>query len=390
MLTERSVEENPLMENDKDKQRAISLKQHCEDLYSKGDVQTALDASTQFLKADPELVVTHNNIAVLCWERGDSCRAIEHFLAALNTNPNNRDVVVNLAKAYNILGKLDQARQLYSSYLHNNPGDMEISSSIEDLNRGVNITLPFSPGDWEKTPLAVRTFLKESVFSEMQLEAVRKKRLMHKLKTRHFPNSAFVGPYEQAGIVHGMISEQWLWQYRHLVRGEVLDMSTPVYWNAFLRELATVTKWLISDLSEKEVSKLGHSSKVDIIGDFCASPPLLPPESLDTILCISILEHCKDPMAMGRNLSEILRPGGIVFFYTPYAYIDGHLTPDYWRLGHDGYLLLAEQAGLSVIATGEYVDMGKYFLLEFGESFEATTWHRGVPFNNWMICKRPK
>ena len=368
---------------------AISSNNHGEDLYSKGDIQAALEAFTQAIEADPTLAVAHNNIGVLCWERGDSCRAIEHFSSALKIDTNNTDAVINIANIYNTLGNLDQARQIYSTYLRNNPEDIQISRLLEDLNRGVNINLPFSQIDWENTPPAIQQFLKRSVLPEMQMKAARKKRLIHELKTRYFPNSTFVGPYEQAGIVHGIISEQWLWQYRHLVHGEVLDMSTPVYWNAFLRELSTVTKWLISDLSEREVSKLGHSSKVDIIGDFSVSPPPLPPQSLDTILCISILEHCKDPMMMGRNLYEILRPEGIVFFNTPYAYIDGHLTPDYWRLGHDGYLLLAEQAGLSVIAIGEYVDMGKYFLLEFGESFEATTWHRGVPLNNWIICQRP-
>ncbi len=376
------------MENFRDK--ALSLNRDGEDLYSKGDVHAALDAFTLALKTDPNLAVTHNNMGVLCWERGDSIQAIEHFSSALKIDPNDRDAVVNLGEVYSGLGNSDEARKLYSSYLRINPGDMEISRSLGKINGGANINMPFSQADWEKTPEAVRKFLQESVLSKMQPEAARKKRLIRELKGTHFPNSTFVGPYEQAGIVHGMISEQWLWQYRHLIHGEVLDMSTPRYWSAFLRQSPKVTKWLISDLREKEVSKLGHSSKVDIIGDFCASPPLLPSKSLDTILCISILEHCKDPMAMARNLSDIVRPGGVVFFCMPFAYIDGHMTPDYWRLGRDGYLLLAEQAGLSVIAIGELVDMGKYFLLEFGESFEATSWHRGVPFNNWMICKRPE
>ena len=56
------------MENDSE--RAISLNQQGKDLYAQGDVQAALDAFTQALKADPGLTETHNNMGVLCWERG--------------------------------------------------------------------------------------------------------------------------------------------------------------------------------------------------------------------------------------------------------------------------------------------------------------------------------
>lgn len=241
--------------------------------------------------------------------------------------------------------------------------------------------------DWDKTPESVRRFI-ESQIPKIQEGAKQNERLISKLKQKYFPNSTFIGPYEKEGIVHGVVAEQWLWQFRHLVKGEVLDMSTPLYWNAYLREQPSVTKWLISDLCAREVSKLGYTSPVDIVGDFCATPPPLSPRSLDTILCISILEHCKDPMAMVRNLADILRPGGVVFFLMPFAYIDGHMSPDYWRFCRDGYKLLAAKANLEIIEIGELVDLGKYFLLEFGWSAEATSCHQGIPFNNYMICRR--
>jgi SAM-dependent methyltransferase len=201
---------------------------------------------------------------------------------------------------------------------------------------------------------------------------------------RAFPGSGFVGSYEKSGLVVGIWLEQWLWAYRHHIRGVVLDMSTPRYWNDFVYQLPGVEKVLISDLCAAEVEKHGYKSKVDIIGDFCAVPPPLPPKSLDTVLCLSILEHCTDPFAMVRNLSQVLRPGGVAFLWCPFAYTDGHMHPDYWRFCRDAYLLMAQQAGLDVIETGEYDNLGRYYLFSFGTPVGR------VPVANWMICRRPK
>lgn len=213
--------------------------------------------------------------------------------------------------------------------------------------------------------------------------------LLRALKDRYFPYSTFVGPYEKHNLVPTILEEQWLWKYRHLIQGIVLDMSTPKYWHSYLYDLPTIEKVLISDLSQKVVTKLGYSSVVDVIGDFCSPNPPLPGSSVDTILCSSILEHCQDPFTMVQNLGEIIRPGGVIFFMTPYAYIDGHMDADYWRFGHDGYLLLAKRAGLDVIEIGHYGDFGKYYINEFGWDASATSDHRGVPQSNWMICRRP-
>ena len=128
------------------------------------------------------------------------------------------------------------------------------------------------------------------------------------VRRREFPGSDFVGPYEAAGIAIGVYQEQWLWQRRQLIGGTVLDMSSVRHWNRFVHELPTVERVLISDLDQPVLEKMGHSSPVDVLGDFCADPPPLPPQSLDTVLCLSVLEHCADP----------------------FAYVDGHLQPDTW------------------------------------------------------------
>jgi SAM-dependent methyltransferase len=204
-----------------------------------------------------------------------------------------------------------------------------------------------------------------------------------------FPGSTFVGPYESEGILTGVWEEQWLWAHRDLIQGDVLDMSTPRHYHEFVYRLPAVEGVLISDLCGEEIEKFGHRSKVDIVGDFCAAELPAPEESFDTVLCLSILEHCEDPTAMVENIGRLLRPGGTAFFMAPFAYIDGHLGPDYWRFARDGYLLMARKANLEVLETGQFCDVGEYFVSEIGESAAATAHHRGVPVVNWMICRRP-
>lgn len=203
-----------------------------------------------------------------------------------------------------------------------------------------------------------------------------------------FPGSTFVGAYEREGLLCGIWAEQWLWAHRDLIRGVVLDMSTPRHYHEFVYQLPAVEEVLISDLCDEEVEKFGHRSKVDIVGDFCAVELPVPEESFDTVLCVSILEHCEDPTAMVRNVGRLLRSGGVAFFMAPFAYIDGHLGPDYWRFGRDAYLLMARKADLEVLETGQFCDMGEYFIFEIGESAAATEQHRGVPVVTWAICRK--
>lgn len=221
-------------------------------------------------------------------------------------------------------------------------------------------------------------------------EAFFKRRARRRFRAE-FPNSTFVGPYEQIGVYDGIREEQWLWAHRDLIRGTVLDMSTPRFLHDWIHHLPTVNQVFISNLCSREVEKLGHKSKVDIIGDFSATELLVSERSFDTVLCLSILEHCADPCSLVQNIGRLLRPGGIAFFLCPFAYIDGHMGdqgPDYWRFGRDAYLLMARTAALEVVETGQFGDLGRYFLFEFGRGAGVTSWHRGVPVTNWMICRR--
>lgn len=85
------------------------------------------------------------------------------------------------------------------------------------------------------------------------------------------------------------------------------------------------------------------STGADVIGDIHALP--LPDESVDAIICSSVLEHVRDPIQAMREIRRILRPGGKLFFYVPSTYPyhahRGHY-PDYWRIFDDTLEILLE------------------------------------------------
>ncbi len=198
--------------------------------------------------------------------------------------------------------------------------------------------------------------------------------------------TAFVGPYEQAGYVTGFLQEQWLWSHRDRLQGHVLDMSTPRHWHEWIHQLDSVDRVSISDLDQSSVTKLGFASPTDLRADFCGADLPIDNDTFDAILCLSILEHCRRPIDMIRNLRRVLTPAGVLFVTVPFAYIDGHCRPDYWRFGRDGLELLAQEAGFKRTTTGGLGDIGGLLTDVLGYDCSAAGHHDGVPILNWLIA----
>lgn len=122
------------------------------------------------------------------------------------------------------------------------------------------------------------------------------------------------------------------------------------------------TKWLNSykDLfkdSDYKTMDYDISTGADIIGDIHNIP--LPADSIDAIICHSVLEHVINPTKAVEELYRILRPGGKIFVHVPSIYPyharKGHYG-DYWRFFDD---ILGELfKGFSRV---EIVKRGGYF-----------------------------
>lgn len=96
----------------------------------------------------------------------------------------------------------------------------------------------------------------------------------------------------------------------------------------------------------------------DVVGDIHAIP--LPDDSVDAIICASVLEHVRDPLRAMAELRRILKPGGAIFFYVPSIYpyhARKGAYPDVWRFFDDTIQVLFE--GFSRV---DVAKRGGYFL----------------------------
>jgi len=73
---------------------------------------------------------------------------------------------------------------------------------------------------------------------------------------------------------------------------------------------------------------------VDIVADIGKLP--FADNSIDAVICESVLEHVKDPLAIVSEIKRVLKPGGLVYVTAPF--IAGfHSSPnDYYRWSKEG------------------------------------------------------
>jgi 2-polyprenyl-3-methyl-5-hydroxy-6-metoxy-1,4-benzoquinol methylase len=106
-----------------------------------------------------------------------------------------------------------------------------------------------------------------------------------------------------------------------------------------------------SNCKEVGVIDLVAANAQDTGIDFSYSASLEDPEILntilsergtfDTILCLDILEHLKDPWKVVQNLENLLDAGGVIIASIPnvqHISVVGPLLKGYWRLADDGIL----------------------------------------------------
>ena len=70
--------------------------------------------------------------------------------------------------------------------------------------------------------------------------------------------------------------------------------------------------------------------------------------ALPAIVCLSVLEHVKDPFLAVRELHRALAPGGLCLAYVPFLFpyhAEAGYYADYWRFTRDGCLQLFSAFG---------------------------------------------
>jgi hypothetical protein len=84
--------------------------------------------------------------------------------------------------------------------------------------------------------------------------------------------------------------------------------------------------------------------------DVAAPVSRLPAKNWDVVLCLNVLEHCRNPFELMGQLAA--KSKAVVIATTP-TRIDIHRHPiDAWRILPDGMRELAEQAGIGIVEIG--------------------------------------
>jgi len=104
-----------------------------------------------------------------------------------------------------------------------------------------------------------------------------------------------------------------------------------------------------------------NTTGADIVGNIHQIP--MKDESVDAIVCSSVLEHVENPIVATKEMYRILKKGGLLFVHVPSIYPyharKGHY-PDYWRFFDDTIQLLFKD-----FSKVEFVKRGGYFKAMF-------------------------
>lgn len=124
-------------------------------------------------------------------------------------------------------------------------------------------------------------------------------------------------------------------EFRSRIVGRTLEIGgTPE--TRTRHRLTRVTRFLTVDADP--------ASQANYVGDVHTST-LFPRARFDTILAFNVLEHCRDPGRVVRNVRAWLKPGGAFLCMVPNAQRIHQVPKDYWRPLPDALEFLTREFG---------------------------------------------
>lgn len=87
--------------------------------------------------------------------------------------------------------------------------------------------------------------------------------------------------------------------------------------------------------------------KPDIVSDVLNMP--FKNEEFDTVICTEVLEHVKNPFALFKEISRILKSGGYLILSSGWASSYHKEPKDYWRFSKDAYAVLCGEVKFELV-----------------------------------------
>jgi SAM-dependent methyltransferase len=139
-------------------------------------------------------------------------------------------------------------------------------------------------------------------------------------------------------------SNTWLKYHAGGIKGDVLSIGSGIDRDGEGGKYQDYFKNCSSYTTSEVTAKSGCDLVLDV-----RSMPGIPDESFDCVFCSGVLEHVDDYLGGLREITRILKPGGILLLGLPFRQAL-HMAPnDYWRfteygirhlLHHNGYEIL--------------------------------------------------
>lgn len=121
--------------------------------------------------------------------------------------------------------------------------------------------------------------------------------------------------------------------YAHLVKGPILEVGSHDYGTTQdFRSLFPHCEYVGTDMLPGK----GVDLVLDLTTDLAAIDQALDGKRFQTIICMSVLEHCADPFRMARNIEALMTEGGILLLSVPFVWELHGYPDDYWRFTPNG------------------------------------------------------
>jgi SAM-dependent methyltransferase len=125
------------------------------------------------------------------------------------------------------------------------------------------------------------------------------------------------------------------WQFvldqRQRIKGPILEVGSKDYGGSTRHDFRT---------SFPGIPYLGVDIQpgrgVDTVCDLANPSQPLAKGVFQTVICLSVLEHCKQPFKMAEAIDRLLAPSGLLFLSVPMVWRIHKMPDDYWRFTPSG------------------------------------------------------
>jgi SAM-dependent methyltransferase len=116
---------------------------------------------------------------------------------------------------------------------------------------------------------------------------------------------------------------------RDLVKGPILEVGSRDYGNTpDFRGVFAGERYVGVD----QEPGAGVDLACDFTADYESLAAAIGVRKFGTVICQSVLEHCRDPFGMARNITAFLDEGGVALVSVPFVWNVHGFPDDYWRI----------------------------------------------------------